>query len=132
MKKLLFVFFLFFMAACTYKSKEENKAEQSVKRYLDSLDHNSHSYQIIAYKGLRATYTELEDDPIYDRYRNVSSKLDSIKKKFSPKIKAWVIFVKFKGKDMYGNFGKHVYLCAIDANLSKCTVVTEVDNVPFF
>jgi hypothetical protein len=132
MKKIPFVFFLFLMTACVYKSKEEKKAEQSVKYYLDSLDHNSHSYQIIAYKGLRATYTELEDDSNYDRYRNVSSKLDSIKRKFSPKIRAWVIFVKFKGKDMYGNFGKHVYLCAIDKNLSKCSVVTEFDNVPFF
>jgi hypothetical protein len=120
------------MTACTYKSKEENKAEQSVRHYLDSLDHNSHSYKIIAYKGLRPTYTELEDEPNYDRYKNSPSKLDSIKRKFSPKIRAWAIFVKFKGKDMYGNFGEHVYLCSIDKNLSKCSVAIEVDNVPFF
>jgi hypothetical protein len=74
----------------------------------------------------------LEDDSNYIRYRNIPSKLDSIKRRFSPKIRAWSIFVKFKGKDMYGNFCKHVYLFAIDENLSKCVVVTEVDNVPFF
>ncbi|HZY37521.1 MAG TPA: hypothetical protein VFE53_12775 [Mucilaginibacter sp.] len=131
MKALFFLLFILLLTACVSKSNEENKAEQSVKYYLDSLEHNSKGYKIIAFKGLRPTYTALEDDPNYDRYKNNQSKLDSIKRRFAPKIRAWVIFVKFKGKDMYGNVGEHIFLCAIDQSLSKCSVVIETDNAPF-
>jgi hypothetical protein len=119
------------MTTCITKSSEEKKAEQSVKNYLDSLDHNSKDCKIIAFEGLRPTYTELEDDPNYDRFKDTPPKLDSIKRKFSPKIRAWAMFVKFKGKDMYGNFGEHIFLCAIEKDLSKCSVVIEVDNMPW-
>lgn len=133
MKNLLFFFFLvFFISACNVKSNDEKNAEQSVKQYLDSLDNGSNNCPIIAYKNLQAKYTEPEDDPNYERYSNIPSKLDSIKRKFSPKIRSWTIYVKFKGKDMYGHYGQHVFLCGIDENLSKCFVAIEIDNISIF
>jgi hypothetical protein len=128
MKKSLFAFFLFFIAACANQSKEEKKAEQLVRLYVDSLNHNSSNYQIIKYKDFHAIYSTVDDDPNYERYKNNPPKLDSIQKKFIPTIRAWVIYVTFKGKDKYGNFGEHVYQCAIDKKLSKCIVGIGVDN----
>ncbi|MDB4902781.1 MAG: hypothetical protein JWQ63_2062 [Mucilaginibacter sp.] len=83
----------------------------------------------MGYKHFHTIYSTVDDDPNYERYKNSPQKLDSIEKNFSPKIRAWVIYVTFKGKDKYGNFGEHVYQCAINKNLSKCVVGIEVDNL---
>jgi hypothetical protein len=129
LRKIFLGIYVVSMVSCVGNSQSEMKAETAVKNYLDSLYHNSRSYQIIEFKGLRPAYTKLEDDPSYNKYKKVPSKLDSVEKRFSPKVRGWSIFVKFKGKNMYGKVGKHIYLCAIDKTLSKCIVAIEVDNV---
>ncbi len=127
MRKIPFIIMLCFIAACG-NSREQKKAEQLVKSHLDSLNHNSNHYEIISYKDFHPVYTTVEDDPNYEKYKNTLSKLDSVNRKYSPKIRAWVIYVTFKGKDNYGNFGKHIYQCAINKNLSKFIVGIEVNN----
>jgi hypothetical protein len=130
MKKTLFIVLLFFIAACSNSSSEEKKAKQLVKLYLDSLNHKINGYEIIGYEDFHPIFTTVEDDPNYEKYKNNSSKLDGIKEKYVPKIRAWVIYATFKGRDNYGNFGKHFYQCVVDKKLSKCIVAIEVNNLP--
>jgi len=110
------------------KSPEELKAEVSVKKYLDSLNKSS-KCEIISFDDLHPKYTTYEDDTNYDKYQKQPLKLDSIKKNFKPALIAWSIFVTYKGKDDYGSYGKHRYLCALNKDLSKCIVGIQIDNV---
>ena len=116
------------IVSCGKSSREEKKAEHLVKSFLDSLNHNSNNYQIIGYKDFHPIYTTAEDDPNYEKYKQNSSKLDSINANYSPKVRGWIIYVTFQGMDNYGNFGKHIYQCAIDKSLSKLIVGIEVNN----
>jgi hypothetical protein len=67
------------------------------------------------------------DHPNYEKYKNDPVKSDSVRKKYKPKITAWVINVTYKGKDGYGNIGTHKYQCVIDTGLSKCVVGIEIE-----
>ncbi len=95
MRKLLFIIPLFLIAACNNNSRQQKKAEALVKLYLDSLNGNSSNYQILGYKNFQAIYTSVDDDPNFKRYRFNQSKIDSIEKNFSPKVRGWMIFVVF-------------------------------------
>ncbi len=131
MKNFIFLLLILIISSCVSKSIEEAKAETLVKNYLDSLEHNKKGYKIIGFEDLRATYTMVEDAPNYDKYKNNQLKLDSIKRGFSPKIRSWVIFVKFSGRDLEGNFGEHIFLFAIDKDMLKCSSPFQADNMPW-
>jgi hypothetical protein len=122
MKKILFITLLFFVA-CSTNPPQERKAEILVKVYLDSLNNNTKDYEILKYKNLQPIYNTVNNDPNYERYKNLPLKLDSIRIHFKPQITAWVIYVKFRGKDQFNNLGIHYSQCWINKNLSKCVVV---------
>jgi|ERR1700761_1615718 len=129
MKKKLLAVILCSLVSCNRNKAEEIKAEKLVKMYLDSLNQNTNNYAIIGYENVHPIYTTVEDEPNYEKYKNTPSKLDSINRTYSPKIRSWIIYVTFKGKDNYGNLGKHTYQCTMDKNLSKFVAGIEVDNL---
>jgi len=126
MKKLIIISLLI-LSGCLPKGAEELKAERAVKVYLDSLN-DHHSCKILSFRHFHSIFDTYEDDPNYDKYKDIPSKLDSIKKHYTPKLRAYIIYVRFQGKDAYGNFGTHTYQCAVDKNLKKCVVGIGVGN----
>jgi hypothetical protein len=126
MRKLLFMGFLM-IGSCTMQTPERLKAESAVKYYLDSLN-KPDKYELIGFNSFHSIYTDYNDDPNYDRLKYNRVKADSIRKYYKPQVRAWIIYVRYRGKDGYGNFGTHTYQCALDKKISKCIVGIEVGN----
>jgi hypothetical protein len=124
----LFMILIFCLAACDLCSTEEKKAESLVRPRLQNFNRSSDDYKIIDFKSLHPIYTTFEDDSNYDKYKKAPAKIDSIKKNYKPFITGWVVYVKYKGKDEYGNVGIHTYQCGLDSKLSKVVVMIEVDG----
>jgi hypothetical protein len=123
---IVFFIILLLFAACVSKSAEQEKAEKLVKQYVQNLCHNSTDCKI-SYKPLRAVYTSVEDEPEYKKFEANSRKLDSLKRKFSPKIRGWTISVKFYGKNEFCVKGNHMYIIDIDKEISKVVVGVELE-----
>ena len=115
---------LLLCGACVSKSPEQEKAEKLVKRYVEKLCHNSSDCKISC-THFRPFYAAVEEEPEYEKFKDDRRKLDSLKKKFSPKIRGWGISVRFYGKNQYCVTGDHQYQIAIDKDISKIIVGVE-------
>lgn len=111
------------------QTPERLKAETAVRHYLDSLN-RPNKYEIVGFSDFFAIHTDYNDDPNYDKLKYDRAKADSIRKHYMPQVRAWVIYVTYRGKDDYGNFGEHRYQCALTKNLTKCVVGIEVGSTP--
>jgi len=109
-------------------SPQQQKAEIAVKKYLDSLDAPV-KCEIVKFSNFHPFYFTYEDDPLYEKYKSIPLKVDSIKRNFKPSVRGWAIYVTYKGKDLFGDIGRHAGLCGLNKDLTKC--VTMVPSPEF-
>ncbi len=106
---------------------KQQKAEYLVTKFLDSLN-KSTNYQIVAFEHLDTIFSTYSDERDFEKYKNDSLKVDSIQRHFKHKITGWSLYVIYQGRNSVGVLGKHVYVCGIDKELSKCFGGNEIVN----
>jgi len=108
---------LLFLVSCG-QSPQQEKAQRLVKLYLDSLDITT-KYKVIEYRDFHPIYGVEDDSTQVSRKKSGKSNSDH-------KLRGWVIYVQYVGKDEFGNNGDHLYQFAFNQDLSKLIVGIEV------
>jgi hypothetical protein len=127
MKKLIFILFVLCTISCVRPDSKQQLAERLVTIYLDQVNNNK-SYNIISFAQLDTVFSSYDEELDYNKNKNNLKKVDSIKRTFKPKIKSWVMYVTYEGKNNVGVVGRHIYVCGIDKDFNKCTSASEIVN----
>lgn len=123
--KRIYILGLIFISACNIQLSKQQKAEKLVRLFLDSINYPG-NYEIVKFTQLDTIFSSFDEDPNYKKYKMDSLKVDSIKRHFKQKIEGWSLFVTYQGKNNQGILGRHVYICRIDKEFSKCAGGSEI------
>lgn len=126
---LLILLITWVFSSCIFKSTQETKAEKRATKYIDSINHHQ-NYTNLSFSNLHPIYYDYENDANYGRFKNDSLKVDSIKRHFKPRLRGWVIYVKYNESNNNGNPYKHRYMIGMDTNFKNCVGV-EIGELKF-
>jgi hypothetical protein len=110
-KKWAIGFFSLFFRKANNSRPKQHIAELLARNYLDNFNRQS-KYDILEFSDFHSVITNDQDDS------NIKSQ-----------IQGWVITVIYNGRNEEGVIGKHKYLVAFDAELSKVITGIETTSV---